>query len=67
MCCEIKPKDIHPCSYIQPLVNKMFYNPETGEVFDENENLVGHGKPIVVRGEVTAIDVSPINHPLISK
>lgn len=58
----------HECSYINPLVkSSVFYDPETGNVSDENGNLIGRGEPMFVNDEIKLIDVSPINDPLISK
>ena len=64
-CGEIKSRDVSPCSHINQIVNsRLFYNPVTGEVFDEMGSFIGKGEPTIINGEIKAIDVSPIGHPL---
>lgn len=58
MGCELKSLDIKSCGYIQPLIGKLTYDSETHEVRDEFGNLIGHGKPKWVNGEIHSIDVT---------
>lgn len=58
MCCELKSSEIKPCGYIQPLVGRFTYDSETHEVHDDLGNLIGHGKPKWVNGEIHSIYVT---------
>lgn len=59
MCGEYKALEIS-CGHIPPTSGKYFFNQETGEVFDEQNNLIGHGKPVVKDSKTIGLSVNII-------